>query len=202
MNKEQEILEQDIIRKKIFKEYGYDMDKERDFVVDSSKPISGKILEAGTGKGHFTIALAKKGYELISFDISKEAQAEAKKNIHDLGLSKFVNFKIEDGEKLSFKNKSFDTIFSVNTLHHINQPFVFIDELIRVWSNKGKIIITDFTNIGFDMLDKIHAAENDTHDRGKTNLTEIQNYLNTKNFQTKIIKTKFQEILIIKNKTK
>ncbi|MBN1392902.1 MAG: hypothetical protein JW947_08885, partial [Sedimentisphaerales bacterium] len=48
-------------RKKLYMNFGYDIDKERSFVLEQAKPIFGKILEAGTGKGHFAIALAKQG---------------------------------------------------------------------------------------------------------------------------------------------
>jgi SAM-dependent MidA family methyltransferase len=45
----------------MFLKYGYDLDRERDVLLDQAAPLSGKILEAGTGKGHFAAALARRG---------------------------------------------------------------------------------------------------------------------------------------------
>jgi 2-polyprenyl-3-methyl-5-hydroxy-6-metoxy-1,4-benzoquinol methylase len=59
-------------RKSFYKELGYDIDKERKFIFDKSQPIFGDILEVGTGKGHFALALAKEGYRFTTFDISEE----------------------------------------------------------------------------------------------------------------------------------
>jgi ubiquinone/menaquinone biosynthesis C-methylase UbiE len=187
---------QDIKRKKQFAIYGYDIKKERNFIIESALPFAGKILEAGTGKGNFSILLAKKGYKFVSFDISKTEQDFAKIAMANLGLEQFVDFIIENGENLSFKNESFDTIFSVNTLHHINQSSIFLDELSRVVTKNGKIILSDFTDEGFDMLDKIHESEGDKHEKNNFGLKDAEIYLNNKKFKTSKTKTKFQEVLI------
>ena len=110
-------------RKALYKSLGYDVDKERDFILEQAKPLYGRILEAGTGKGHFALALAKAGYQFITFDISAEEQRFAKLNIAHFGFEKQVNFRIENGERTSFSEGSFDTVFSVNVLHHLRNPY-------------------------------------------------------------------------------
>ena len=45
---ENEILENHkkyLERKALFKSFGYDLEKERDFILDQAKPVYGKILE-------------------------------------------------------------------------------------------------------------------------------------------------------------
>ncbi|HDN86554.1 MAG: hypothetical protein DRP68_06540 [Candidatus Omnitrophota bacterium] len=76
-----------------------------------------------------------------------------------LGLEGFVEFKIENAECLSFEDKSFDTIFSVNTLHHFRNPFKVIEELVRIVTFEGKIILSDFTEEGLTIVDRIHQKE-------------------------------------------
>ena len=123
MNKE--ILESHkkyLERKALYKSLGYDVDKERDFILQQAKPVYGKILEAGTGKGHFALALAKAGYRFVTFDISADEQRFAKLNIAHFGFQAQVDFRIENGERTSFVDGSFDTLFSVNLLHHLRNP--------------------------------------------------------------------------------
>ena len=81
---EKEVLENHkkyLDRVNFYRSFGYDLEKERDFILDQSLPISGDILEIGTGKGHFALALAKRGFSFTSIDISEEEQGIAKLNI-------------------------------------------------------------------------------------------------------------------------
>jgi len=183
-------------RKALYKSFGYDIDKERAFIIEQAQPIYGAILEAGTGKGHFALALAKQGYKFTTFDISEEEQGFAKLNLKYFGLDRLVDFRIENGEYLSFKDKSFDIIFSVNTLHHFTNPYKVMDEFIRVLSLGGKIVLSDFTKEGLLIMDKIHAAEGKEHEVSKTTLSDMNKYLTGKGFRTERRRNNFQEVLI------
>ena len=197
MNKE--ILENHkkyLERKALYKSLGYDVDKERDFILQQAEPVYGKILEAGTGKGHFALALAKAGYSFVTFDISADEQRFAKLNIAHFGLQEQVDFRIENGERTSFADGSFDTLFSVNVLHHLRNPYQVIDEFIRLLSAKGKIIFADFTEEGFKIMDKIHALEGNKHEAGKIKLIDTQAYLREKFFLVRSIQSTYQHVLI------
>jgi ubiquinone/menaquinone biosynthesis C-methylase UbiE len=183
-------------RKALYKNFGYDVDKERAFIIEKAQPIFGDILEVGTGKGHFALALAKEGYKFISVDISEEEQRIAKLNLRYFGLEKSVDFRIENAESLSFKDKSFDVIFAVNALHHFANPYKVIDELVRVVKFEGKIILSDFTKEGLRFMDKIHASEGRKHEVSKITLADIKWYLKDKGFMITKASSKFQEVLI------
>lgn len=183
-------------RKALYGSLGYDVDKERAFILEKVEPLYGDILEAGTGKGHFALELAKAGYSFTTFDISETEQAFAKLNLRYFGLDEQADFRIENGETLSFKDGSFDVIFSVNTLHHLTNPYKVVDELIRVLSLKGKFVLSDFTKEGLALMDKMHASEGNKHEVGKTTLTDIEKYLLTKGFIINKASSKFQEVLI------
>jgi 2-polyprenyl-3-methyl-5-hydroxy-6-metoxy-1,4-benzoquinol methylase len=194
-----EILENNkryLERKKLYEGFGYDIDKERDFVLEKAKPIYGKILEAGTGKGHFSLALAKQGYSFVSFDISQEELRFAELNLAYYGVDKNVCFKVENAEHTSFADGSFDVIFSVNTLHHLRNPYRVIDELIRLLSQKGKLVLSDFTEGGFEAMDKIHTLEGKTHKVSKTTLLDIESYLTKRGFSVKKAKSVYQQVLM------
>ncbi len=184
-------------RKALYSSLGYNVDRERTFILEKARPLYGNILEAGTGKGHFALELARAGYKFTTFDISETEQKFAKLNLRYFGLDKQVDFCIEDGESLSFKDKSFDVIFSVNMLHHLINPYKVIDEFIRVLSGAGKIVFSDFTREGLVLMDKIHASEGGKHDVGKTTLADAEEYLRNKGFKTSKVASQFQEVLIV-----
>ncbi len=183
-------------RKALYASFGYDVDKERAFILEKAQPISGGILEAGTGKGHFALELAKAGCVFTTFDISETEQAFAKLTLRYFGFDRQVDFRIENAETLNFKDKSFDVVFSVNTLHHLTNPYKVIDELLRVLSCPGKLVLSDFTKEGFALMDKVHASEGNKHEVSETTLFDIEQYLNSKGFKTDKASSKFQEVLI------
>jgi len=183
-------------RKKLYQSFGYDVEKERDFILEQAKPVYGKILEAGTGKGHFALSLAKAGYSFVTFDISADEQRFAKLNITHFGFQKQVDFRIENGERTSFSDGSFDVIFSVNVLHHLRNAYQVIDEFIRILSPKGKIVLADFTEEGLKIMDKIHALEGSVHEVGKIKLADVQVYLKEKGFSARNIESVYQRVLI------
>jgi ubiquinone/menaquinone biosynthesis C-methylase UbiE len=197
---EKEVLENHkryLERKKLYQNYGFDIDKERKFVLDKAEPLFGDILEVGTGKGHFSLVLAKEGYRFISVDVSKEEQDMAKLNLCYFGLEESVDFRIEDAEHLSFEDKSFDTIFSINTVHHLKNPFKVMDEFIRILSFEGKIFLSDFTKKGFEILDKIHATDGRIHEKTNIALYDVREYFKNKGFVIDQHESKFQEMLSI-----
>ena len=180
----------------LYKSFGYDIEKEREFIIKKSQPFFGNILEVGTGKGYFTLALTKEGYNFTSIDISKEEQELAKLNIKYFGLENLVDFRIENAECISFEDDSFDIVISINVTHHLANPFKAIDEFTRIVTFEGKIIISDFTKQGFEIIDKIHRQENRKHDAGKFNLSNIADYLTNKDFKIERDKSALQELLI------
>lgn len=183
-------------RKALYSSFGYDVDKERRFILEKARPVSGRILEAGTGKGHFALELARAGYKFTTFDISETEQNFARLNLRYFGLEDQVDFRIERGESLSFQDKSFDVIFCVNVLHHLSSPYEVIDELLRVLSTGGKLVISDFTREGFGIMDKLHAREGNKHEIGKTTLSDMDGCLQNKGFKTFKASSKHQEVLI------
>ncbi len=189
---EQKFLE----RKAFYRTFGYDIDKERDFVLVQAQPFQGRIIEAGTGKGHFTLSLARAGYRLVTFDISPEEQYHARLLISREGLASQVDFRIEDAQRLSFTDCSFDTIFSVNVMHHLSRPYQVMDEFMRILSLKGKIVVADFNAKGFDVVGKIHAREGHHHDTGQITLDDAREYFTNKGFIIKETQSVFQRVLI------
>jgi len=183
-------------RIELYKSFGYDVKGERDFVIECAQPLYGDILEIGTGKGYFAMVLAQQGYSFVSVDVSQKEQEFARLNADYFGLAKQIDFRIENAQGLSFENDSFDIIFSINMVHHLTSPFKVIDELIRVLSFEGKIILSDFSKEGLKVIDQVHRSEGRRHGTTRAKLGDIEKYLLDKDFRIEKEGSKLQEILI------
>ncbi len=189
-------------RVNFYRSFGYDLELERDFIIDKSLPILGEILEIGTGKGHFALALAKRGYIFRSIDISKEGQEIALLNLKYFKLEKNVDLSIEDARFLSFRSKSFDTIFSINVFHHLEEPLKVLKEITRVLTPFGKVILSDFTDKGLGVINTCHTQENRRHDYFKHNLDEAKEYFFALGFEVKEFESQLQRVLVVKKEEK
>jgi ubiquinone/menaquinone biosynthesis C-methylase UbiE len=158
-----------------YNQYGYDIDKERFFIIEKAQPIAGNILEVGTGKGYFTLALARAGYSFFSFDISAEEQRYALLNLMYYGLEQQVSFGLADIESMPCEDGFSDVIFAVNMIHHLSSVRKACSELVRILSTKGKIVLSDFNAQGLAIVDKIHAHEGHRHEINSGTIAEAKN---------------------------
>ena len=180
----------------LFKTFGYDIEKERQAILERVRPITGRILEVGTGKGYFAVALAQKGHTFTTIDVSSEEQEFARSNITYIGLEKQVDFKVENAERMSFADASFDTIISVNTIHHLANPVRAIDEIVRVAAPGCKIVISDFNAAGFAVVDRIHQSEGRRHEAITSTLGGVRDHLIRRGCSAEIYQSAMQDILI------
>ena len=153
-------------------------------------------MEIGTGKGHFALALAKRSFKFTSVDISEEEQSVAKLNVQYYGFEKLVSFRIEDAMKLSFSDKDFNAIFSINVFHHLEKPQLVLNEISRLLHPAGKVILSDFTAKGFEIINKCHTHEGKVHDRSKHDLNEAKDYFANKGFNIKEFQSETQQVII------
>lgn len=178
-----------------YRSFGYDQEKERDFILDAALPVSGKILEIGTGKGHFALALAKRGFNFVSIDISSREQDIALLNMRYAGSEKQVVFKIENAEHLTFPDRSFDAIFSVNVFHILEKPLVVLDEIIRVLRPGGKAVLADLSAKGLEIINACHTHEGRTHDHFKHRIDEAKDYFIKRGFDVKEFQSEAQRVI-------
>ena len=92
-----------------------------------------KILDIGTGPGSVCLLLNREGYNLTPVDVI------------DQTLSSEVKPDIYNGEKLPYKDSSFDTALILTVLHHISNPEEILSEAMRV-ANKIIIIEDIYSN--------------------------------------------------------
>jgi len=179
----------------LYKNYGLDQEQARKNIIKEINPNYKSILEIGTGKGYLTIMLAQKFSEIHSVDIDPEEQEIAAMNIEYAKIQDKVKLILSDGTPLPFKNQSFDTVVSAFTFHHLKEPFHVIKEMIEL--AKQQIVIADFNQNGFTILEKIHVSEGRIHHHENKGYFEIVGtYLEEHNFTVKKVSDEWQEIYI------
>ena len=179
-----------------YREFGCDIAAEREFFVEKSRPLTGDILEIGTGRGYLTAALAREDLNIITVDNSRVSQERAKEAIKNLGLEERVDFRLESAENLPFGDGRFDMIVSANTLHHLDRPLAALRELSRVIKSGGKIVLSDFTKEGFDLVARIHQAMGQRHTAGRFTIKDAFQYLRSRGFSLRSYRGRYQELIV------
>lgn len=100
------------------------------------------ILEIGHGNaGHLKMILDKaKNIRYTGIDISETMHNEARKLNKEFEIQ--ADFVLYEGKKLPFQDKTFDKIFTVNTVYFWEEPVAFLNEIYRVLRDSGTFVLT------------------------------------------------------------
>jgi len=124
------------------------------------------VLDAGTGTGALTFALAPHVAEVVGVDLVPALLAEARKR-----ESEFPNVTFVEGDitQLPPDLGEFDLAGTVRTLHHIRRPELAIAELVRVTRPGGRILVVDqvapIDPLAALELNRFERARDPTHER-------------------------------------
>ena len=101
-----------------------------------------KVLEIGCGRGDFAIWLAKKYAlaDIVAVDFSEVAIATAQRRAVRAGSP--AHFQVDDSEKLSFADATFDYVISCECLEHVLHPDRMAREIYRVLRPGGQFVLT------------------------------------------------------------
>ena len=95
------------------------------------QPI-GRVLDAPAGEGAMSRLLAKRGHDVIAFDI-KECEFAAKEVTLVTG---------DMNRPLPFLNESFAYVVSMDGIEHLENPYLTIREFARILKRDGKLFIS------------------------------------------------------------
>ncbi|MCG2661694.1 MAG: class I SAM-dependent methyltransferase [Kiritimatiellae bacterium] len=151
-------------RNAVYRRCGYDVEQNLQFVLSQALPLPGRILEIGTGKGRFLTALLSYVSRVTTIDIDPAEQRCARLNVAYAKPPGRAHFMIANAENLPWPDHSFDSVVSVNALHHMKNIPQVISEVIRVARPVGKIVLADFNARGFTIMEKIHLQEKRIHE--------------------------------------
>lgn len=114
-------------------------DNKAELLVRMCKPEKDtKILEVGCGDGEFTRRLLLTRAKIIATDVTPEVVRKGRRAPH----SKNIKFYVENAEKLSFKDKTFDIVCGVSLLHHVDTETA-LREAYRVLKAGGQLFFTE-----------------------------------------------------------
>lgn len=107
-------------------------------LIKTYVPNGSKVLDVGCGIGKTTSFIAGEGYFVVGTDISKKFVDHANKNYGINNLS----FQVQDAEKITFPDESFDCVGSNNFIEHVTNVEAVLNEMIRLVKPGGHIIIS------------------------------------------------------------
>lgn len=104
-----------------------------------SDNIRGKIIELGCGSGVMSAKLAKKGYDVSVFDISKEALNTTKKNfLKNKAKGEFIQGDILNQH---LKPNSFDIVWNQGVIEHFDDIPKVVSKMYGLVKKEGYLII-------------------------------------------------------------
>jgi ubiquinone/menaquinone biosynthesis C-methylase UbiE len=122
----------------------------------AAKFVTGKkVIDCACGSGEGTKIFLQSGAKLIhAFDVSKKAISEAKNKCKNFNAV----FDLTSAIKLPLQNNTADVYISLETIEHLEQDRIFLDEAKRVLQTSGIFICSTpnrlVTNPGKNMGDK------------------------------------------------
>lgn len=126
-------------------------------------PLTGRrVLDLGSGVGHYSVAMDQAGAEVIAADL-RESNVECSR-------ARGVRVVRADALALPFRDASFDGVFCSNLLEHVPDPVRVLSEIERVlrpsgwawvsWTNWyspwGGHLITPFHYLGPRLGSRVH----------------------------------------------
>lgn len=152
-------------RDALFHRFGIDRENMVRFVVDAAEPLEEPLLDIGTGKGHTAVELARRGARVTTIDVSEEEILDAWMHAVAEGVDDMIDFHLAGGLDLPFEDGTFRLVTMVNVIHHLEDPYSVFPEISRVIADDGRLILTDFTEKGFELMEQAHDRNGEPHPR-------------------------------------
>ena len=160
-----------------FAEAGYDRLGAPEFILDQAGELAGPVLDVGTGTGITARALANRGLDVVSVDLSSDDQQVAAFLTDDPRISGRIRYVLSDAASLPVPDRHFGAAVVVDALHHLDTGASVLRELLRVVKPGGLLLLADFTASGFEIVSRIHAAEGRVHPEGPVTVDWARGFL-------------------------
>ena len=102
--------------------------------INHLKPNRGRLLDIGSGLGHFLALARKEGWDVAGVEPQKSAAEYCRKHQNIDVYRGFV-------EELDLKPETFDVVTLWDVLEHVHEPLQFLAESARLVAPNGLLII-------------------------------------------------------------
>ena len=132
---------------------------ERSFALSSIKYPSEPVLDVGTGDcACLASILASQGSPVVAIDKDRGTVRAARRFLAHRHLNKAVRLLRDDITASDLPSSSFRNIVCFNVLHHVSPLDGALDELHRILTADGRVIISDFDENGDGYLERLELA--------------------------------------------
>jgi len=136
-------------------EMGYSLFDEYARAVEWAAILAGaSVFDAATGPGRMTRVLLERDCQVISGDIDRQ-RLDALKSSPPFSGNPRLHLIHMNLDSLGFRDQCFDHIVCANALHELKHPNAVLYELLRVYTGRGKLVLIDFTEQGFSVIEEI-----------------------------------------------
>jgi SAM-dependent methyltransferase len=125
-------------------EYSYVLSNLKDWQNNHTTIVQPKVMDFGSGVTFFPFALAKNNMQVIAVDVDPIVQHDLEKASQVVFTSPgIVSFRLSHKDNtIPFETSSFDCIYSISVLEHIQDRVSAAKELVRVLKPQGFLILT------------------------------------------------------------
>lgn len=144
-----------------------------------------RILEIGCGAGRLTNYLARKGFNVIGFDISRGLIKE--------GYIRYPNTTIlhASGDSMPFRGAFFDVIISFDVIEHISNVNAHFSEVRRVLKPDGFYLFqtpNKITNIIYEVIKNRSFTKHKKYHCSLQTFWSLKRLLDAHDFESKFVK--------------
>ena len=116
-----------------------------DFLAAHGPCRGGEILDVGTGPARLPIALcrADRRSRVLGIDLAGPMLDLGRRNVAEAALTDRIRFARGDAKCLPFPDGRFEAVLSNTILHHIPEPTLALEEMVRLVAPGGTLMIRD-----------------------------------------------------------
>ena len=143
---------------RLLRSWGYDLTGEYEQIISGTVlPPQAAILELATGTGRMTSVLTRLGFRVVTGDLEFGQRRRAEERVTSAFLP-FVQFMQLNMERLPFPDHLIPFLVCMDTLHELTHPQKAFAELLRVHDPRGVLVLGDFNETGFEVMERLHQV--------------------------------------------